>query len=524
MSYSNPLDNLTQSIASPFFLYYLFHRQPNLGLNHLLSTHMVYAYKEFGHRFPQLNPCYNAKVGWKDQVQTSPALIDAMQAAKSQLISRTLDRQGANPCYRSDVIRLCRVIDPSPNGYMLAAYMHASLDLGHRGMSFIRTMPSKLERRGNTYWISVHSAKSLKRINFAPQPLSTHTSFWLTKALECKEMGDFANPNTIFCFSSIPDIDKQMDLLCCRAGYPKFFFTSGSLRKGYTDTIVCNAILEGKSFKDAVEMARTDGGWSCTSNVVRFYISDAANLCLELRAEPNPPPNLDALILLQQHPNLAPVLVNGNLPGPFRAPKTCVNEGETTAFQQACQSLWMLVRNPVTDPQLFHNLGGNTLGECLRTLGSRFFNNFGLVLPASYDQAVQNLRTMQNGNLRSVYRARGRLLNMMIRSKIMVPQDVANNVFVPLPLFLVDYCALNEVPPNYVVPERPLTSVDASSSTHLPSVRMHALGRLRPRRVYSIYYNGNEIPLTQLTNAQCELLVGNNNPTLAAWNWAATLP
>jgi hypothetical protein len=485
---------------------------------------MVPAYKEFGRRFPQLNSCHNAKAGWKDQKNNSPALIDAMQAAKSQLISRTLDRQGANPCYRSDVIRLCCVIDPSPNGYMLAAYMHASLDLGHRGMSFISTMPSKLELRGDTYWVSVHSAKSVKRMNFPPQPLSAHTSFWVRKALDCKEMGNFANPNTLFCKSTIADIDKQMDILCCRAGYPRFYFTSGSLRKGYTDTIVCNAILEGESFKDAAEMARANGGWSCTSNVVRFYISDVANLCLELRDEPNPPPNIDALMLVQQHPNLAAFLVNGNLPGPFRAPKTCNNEGETAAFKGVCQALWQIVRNPVTDPQMFENIGQWTLGERLMTMGSRFFNHFGLLVPASYHDAVNNLRAMPNGNLRTVYKARGRLLNMMICSKIMVPQDVANNVLVELPAFLVDYCALNEAPPDYVVPQRPLISVDASSSTHLPSVRMHALGRLRARRVYSIFFNGNEIPLTQLTNAQCELLVGSNNPPLPAWNWAATQP
>jgi hypothetical protein len=481
---------------------------------------MFRAYKEFGQRFPQLNPLSNPKIGWHEQLISSLSLIDTMQALKSQLISRSLDTDGANPCYRSDVIRLCRVIDQSPSGYRLACYMHASLDLGHRPSSFVRTMTSKLVQRENKFWIQVPSTKKARTVNYAYHPLSEHTCFWLRRFLHCRDMSNFHNPHTVFCFSTTPDIDNQMELLCERARYPKRYFTSSSLRKGFTDTIVCNAILDGSNFNDAVDIAKAQGRWSCTSNVIQYYISELANLSQELRdVEDHPPHDIDALTMEQKHPDLAPFLVGGNLPEPFRGYRSCANEGETISFRDACQGIWAIVRNNNNDPLLFVQLGGVRLIDRLRTLGARLNEMF--ELPASYDQAVEHLRTMPNGNLRSVYRARGQLMNVLIRSKVLTAEGLANNAVFDVPQMMMSYFSLHEAPLNYIIPARPKDSVNAITSTDLASLRKHALGRRHPRKIYSICYNGNEIPVTDLTVAQCELLGENINPSLEQWNAAA---
>ena len=319
--------------------------------------------------------------------------------------------------YHQDVINFCRCIDPGPSGFKLAAYLHASIDLGPRAISWLHTHPSKRVRRGQSWWVEYPPSKQVNNRNLEAAKLSDqHTAPWIERWMESRDMAEFENANNLFAFGSIEDIDRQMDRVGRRAGYPQFQYSSGSLHKGFSDTVVCNLILSGRSLAEALDECKAQGGWSCVSNVVRFYVSQLVNYCQYIVTQPNPPASVDDLDMLVLHPEFERIpnlLINGNLPQPTRPLRFCDNDGEPPAVQNACQQIWHAVQNP-NDQANFAQINVYALRAKLDTLASRFFNHFQGQIPASWHQAVQDLCLLPNGNLATAYKARGKLINVLI--------------------------------------------------------------------------------------------------------------
>ena len=265
----------------------------------------------------------------------SPSLVDALECGRAGTGGRLKDHVGANPMYRRDVINVCRCISVGPCGYKLAAYMHASLDLGPRAMSWLCTHPSKLERRGQHWWVQIPASKQINNRNFEFAKLSDHTAPWVELFVASRNMASFHNPTNLFCFDTVEDIDIQLDRVGRRARYPKFMFSTGSLQKGFADTVVCNHLLSGMDLRQSLEECKAQGGWSVMSNVVRFYVSQLVNYCQHAATQPNPPASIDDLDLTILHPELLSIpnyLVNGNLPQAFQPARFRSNDGEPAVF------------------------------------------------------------------------------------------------------------------------------------------------------------------------------------------------
>jgi hypothetical protein len=65
-----------------------------------------------------------------------------------------------------------------------------------------------------------------------------------------------------------------MSDLGIKAGYPKNFFSGHSLRTGFVNQLLVNALAQGKSLSSAIVGIATAGGWSCTDrSAVTNYVS-----------------------------------------------------------------------------------------------------------------------------------------------------------------------------------------------------------------------------------------------------------
>ena len=249
----------------------------------------------------------------------------------------------------------------------------------------------------------------------------------------------------------------------------------------------------------------------------------------------NYPNGVNSMTLLEKHPILAdiPNYLNGanNLPGPWRTKRLCANDGRSPAFDQLVNYIWNQVR-PAHMPVNY--MQGGVLMNRMPTLGTNFFAQFILSIPLGWNQAVNSIRVQANGNLTPLYKARGTFLNLIIRSGFLTQAMVANVIatganFPAIPARIANYCALPPLPLAHNPPRRPMSNIRANPSSSYVWAREHELCRARHRKHRTVWYNGAEHRLTDLTRTQCALLDVNDNPPLnnvpnVGWLWAANQP
>ena len=235
------------------------------------------------------------------------------------------------------------------------------------------------------------------------------------------------------------------------------------------------------------------------------------------------------MTLFEMHPfllSLPGYAVGGNLPGPWRDTRLCSNDGRPQAFNAVVNFIWLQVRPPGMP---LNHMNTGILMNRLPTLATNFWIDYGQALHPSWDAAVTALRPRADGTLMPLYKARGSLLNVLIRDRFLTQAMVNAGVFPPIPARIAAYFALPQVPRPFNPPRRPMMNVRANPTSSLVYARQHEILRVRRRKHRTVWYHNQEHRLIDLTHTQCVLLDNDENPPFnnvvgVGWLWAATQP
>jgi hypothetical protein len=524
------------AILSNYILWLISYRAGStLSFNHIKSKQMPLGYAEFGLRFPQLPAHHIPSYGIKKLMRTSPHLRNTMAFVDAVTGGKLFDKVSCNAMFLKDVERVCEACPPTPAGRRMAAFLHASLEIGARCFSYVLTMPSKAEQLADGTWkLTFPPVKQSSNDDLQPRFLSQRASAAMTNFMAVRHMMEWENPSTIFCFKSTEAADTEMYKYVERAGYPHCYFSTHSLRAGFASTIIANVILAGGTLDQGIAQAKALGGWSCISNVIDYYLD---GIVYRAMTQVNNPAinDVNDFSFLELHPDLAWIpnyLVadpanGGNLvlPGPFRLNRLCNNDGETEEFRDMLDFVWNHVRNPALDHANIQ-LYGCVAFQC-ESVALRFFAMYPLggILPPCWYQAVTHLQaTHPGGNLRAVRRARGTFINVAIRSRIITQGGINQQQFDPIPASAMSYFQLLHPPLFYGAPAKPKIRKNCIQSSDLASLRRFALNRVNLRCELVVFVLGEERRLTEMTIAQCVLLKNDREPSQAAWDHAGTLP
>ena len=528
------------AILAAYYSFLAAYRVPAIGLNAIESRELPLAYTRFGQLWPALQPRLAAAraVNYlKKHCRYLKGIVDFYHDA---CCGKLFDRTAANPMFPFDVRRIARSCPYTPTGTRMAAFLVVAFQVGARGLSFILSRPTNAIRNAadGTWKIEYPPVKQSSEINLRPAQLDAEASSYMDSFIVMKSMKTWNNSDTLFCFSTVEDIVQCLNEAVVNCGYPNWYFGSRSTRVGFVTKIVVESILGGASEAEGLEDARAQGGWSCHSNALKHYLNKDLVVLAKQKAGLPAYNSIDSFNLTELHPDLerVPNLLQGPvgarfLPGPFRNIRYCSNDGEPQDFRQTIDSIWVLVRDVNHDLVNLAAYGnGGVVVQCSH-VGRRIFQIYGGAngqLPASWNAALAQLRHMHAGaaNLRSVGNARARLVNVLIRSKTLTLDSIANNNFAPIPPRMMANFVLFERPPGAgPYPERPKPAYNCIRSVNMPSLRLRQQSRIRTRVDHVVHIHGHDHRVEDLTAAQALLLQNNNpRPTLAAWNHAATLP
>lgn len=194
------------------------------------------------------------------------------------------------------------------------------------------------------------------------------------------------------------------------------------------------------------------------------------------------PNGVGSMTLFEKHPFLLSIpgyAVGGNLPGPWRDTRLCSNDGRPQAFNAVLRFIWLDVRPPGMP---VNHMDTGILMNRLPTLATNFWIDYGAALHPSWDAAVTSLRTRADGTLMAQAKARGSLLNVLIRNGFLTQAMVTNAVFPAIPACVAAYFALPQVPRPFNPPCRPMMNVRANPTSSLVYARQHEILRVRCRK------------------------------------------
>lgn len=245
------------------------------------------------------------------------------------------------------------------------------------------------------------------------------------------------------------------------------------------------------------------------------------------------PNGTGSMTLLEKHPFLAQVpnyLVgpnNDQLPGSFRQDKVCNNDGTPPNFVNAVNFIWLQVMP--AGYGVNYMFAGSDLMNRMPILATNFWITYGANLDPSWNAAVTAIRQRWNGLMMARNKARGTILNILIRNVFLTPAMVVNGVFPVIPARIMAWVFLPQAPHPFNPPRRPMQNIRANPTSNYVFAREHELRRVRRRMHRTVWYGGQEHRLIDLTRTQCSLLDQTENPpnTMAVgvgWLWAAIQP
>lgn len=517
--------------------------------------------------FPALNPLPDGKVGVEQLLETSAYFLYQKQAAYAILGGNDKDTQPAEELYDSDLDIILPSLPPAPSGYRTGTFMLCSKELGQRPAVFFMAFPDHCRRipAPGIIWRfeGLYDVKTNNRyMEFTLD--NNRCSEWMERFKSCEGMREWAHANVMFHYLNAAQADVDISKHCVKAGLPSGFFSSTSGRRGHVSEKIGNKILlQNMSLWHASREVSQEIGWSYGSDTVTDYMSPLGEFvvlccfvieridyklltlcfvivrrCVEIRdngQQANYPNGVASMTLLEKHPSLASIPnyldAAGNLPGPWRDRRLCSNDGFPDAYMVVADSIWQTVR-PAHMAVNYILIGPQAPGGFMNrvyTLATNFWNMFGAFLHPSWDIAVTNLRQAWNGVLVPQYKARGMLLNVLVRNEFLTINMVNAGVFPPVPAHIANYFQLPQFPNNYNPPRRPMGTVRAGPTSNLFLARVHEVQRARRRRSRTIWYHGQSYRLVDLTMAQTRLLMNDDNPPFdnqpnIGWLWAATQP
>lgn len=510
--------------------------------------------------YPALNAMLDPKDGIDHLYRTSRFFRNEKDFCFATTGGREKDNQPAEPMYESDLICLMRACPPTPKGYRSSAYLAVSWELGHRPALFLMAFPGNVHLIHGNVWrfdgmFDVKTNNRYKDYNLAERAAEEVENF-----KRCEDMCVWGTVNRAFHFKDVVALDNDINERSIHGGFPLWWFSSYGPRRGNVSESVANLMFGGHTKEEAMKIVAADIGWASSADTIQDYITPLGKsfcsldfvflnhllkppilFCQVRRVEeiiddglahlyPN---GTNSMSLVEKHPRLAQIpgfLVgpnNDQLPGPFRQRRVCNNDGVPPDFVTCVNFIWMQVR-PAGAPAGYM-FAGNDLMNRMPRLATNFWAHFGPVLHPSWDVNVFALRQRWNGGLMALNKARGTFLNILIRHVFLTQAMVAAGVFPAVPARVRHWVSLPQAPAPFSPPRRPLMHVRANPSSSLVYAREHELRRVRPRLRRTVWYDGQEHRLVDLTRTQCALLDQFENPenTMTVgvgWLWAATQP
>ena len=252
------------------------------SLNHFWSSTVSNAYDEFGRLYPALNALVDPDEGVKEIYRTSLSFRRQKDFCFAVLGGREKDILPAEDMYSSDMEILLRAIQPNGTGCRLSAYLLVGFELGHRPAMFLLCFPGHVRQHNNGRWRfeGLYDVKTNHR--YHDYTLTQNVSDHITDFKRAEPLRDWAVANTCFHYDGVEHLDQEIYHYLERAGYPLFFFSSYSIRRGMINEMIANFILQGQTREQAVGTVRERIGWASAGDTAQDYISPIGMWCSSL--------------------------------------------------------------------------------------------------------------------------------------------------------------------------------------------------------------------------------------------------